>query len=111
MRGATITGNFAEIHGGGFALQGFNSVLGLFFEDCTFEQNRALLKGGAIFFNMTSNLNIDGCDFLLNSASTGGAISHELGSNTQVISINNTKFMNNSASTFYGGAISLAGPG
>ena len=86
---------------GGGAVRAVNGTI--LFRGCTFSNNTAASRGGAIRMGVGSNVTLDNCVFEGNSAYAGGAV--YVGKGTLSV-INGTKFRNNTSSTS-GGAISF----
>ena len=99
---ADNTNTRTEDAAGGGAVRAVNAKK-LLFKGCTFSNNTATSKGGAIRIGVGSNVTLDGCVFEGNSAQYGGAV--HLGKGTLNI-INGTQFNNNN-SVRTGGAVSI----
>ena len=90
---STFTDNAASIDGGALALY---TLCHVEIYDSRFENNVAYHDGGVAYFFDRSNSTIDGCHFKQNSASYGGVLVAKRESN---IDINSCTFIKNSAIT------------
>lgn len=102
---STFTDNVASIDGGALALYTQCQVE---IYDSRFENNFAYHDGGVAYFFNGSTSTIDGCHFKQNSAGYGGALVAKRGSN---VDINSCTFIENSAITnaavMYGSSLSV----
>ena len=101
----TFTGNSVTNNAGGGAIYSSNGSLTI--TGCVFENNTSSDKGGAIVAGNSVNINISGSLFNGNSATRGGAIA-VTGNGVDFI-LDTSTFVNNTVSSFGGGALYLGG--
>jgi predicted outer membrane repeat protein len=99
VTGCVFSGNNAPSSGGAIENWGALTVTG-----STFSANTAAGEGGAI--RTIGSLSVSGSTFSANSADIGGAIYHSTGSVAQTLTVLNSTFSGNSATSF-GGAIAV----
>ncbi len=95
---ANGTGNLA--HGGALGVFGSGTVN---IVNSQFSRNNANVSGGAVFAQNTAQLNISGSTFWKNTAANGGAI-YVNGSSSSTVSVLNSTFDRNAATTSGGAA-------
>jgi len=101
----TFSGNSVTNNAGGGAIYSSNGSLTI--TGCVFENNTSSDKGGAIVAGNSVNINISGSLFNGNSATRGGAIA-VTGNGVDFI-LDTSTFVNNTVSSFGGGALYLGG--
>lgn len=99
IKDSLLRNNYADF---GAAIYNNNAISNI--NNCIFQSNTISNVGGAIY-TFRSNITITNSLFVSNVAVSGAAIYNAFG----IMNINNTRFYENSAESFYGGAIYSTG--
>ena len=99
----TFNNNYATTNKGALCVDGQYSII----SNCSFTDNYAVSDCGALYCG-AAGLNVSYCTFKFNNASNYGAIQVMIGSN---MNVHNLIFINNTATSGYGGAGRFNGDG